>query len=127
MVIYNDLDMLNLMNDSLKLEGFDIIVAVNEEDALDVMDNIAPDMVIMDTVTSDAHSLHILDSVKKKADVPIIIVTSDDEIDTLKAMFAHGADDLIHKPFDTRTFIARVQAMLRRWYHFNQGLLFRDN
>jgi DNA-binding response OmpR family regulator len=126
-VIYNDLDMLNLMNDTLKLDGFDIIVAVNEDDALDVLNNITPDMVIMDTVTADAHSLHILDLVKKRSDVPIVIVTSDSEMETLRAMFAHGADDLIHKPFDTKVFIARVHAILRRWYHFPKGLLLQKS
>ncbi len=123
MIIYNDLDMLSLLNDSLKLDGYDTIIAVDEDETMSVLEQITPDMIIMDTVTADAHSLHILDTVKKKADVPIVVVTSDNDIETLKAMFKHGADDFIHKPFSARIFLARVRAILRRWYDHNKNLL----
>jgi DNA-binding response OmpR family regulator len=117
MVINNNQDMQRLLNRSLELEGFDTIIAVDEDDALDLLEKLKPDMVIMDTITADADSLRILDSMRNQSDVPIIILTSDNEIETLKTVFAHGADDYVRKPFATRSFMARIHAKLRRANH----------
>jgi DNA-binding response OmpR family regulator len=71
-------------------------------------------MVIMDTVTPDGVDLLTLDSIRKHTNAPIIILTSDNEVETLRTVFAHGADDFIRKPFGVKSLIARVKAKLRR-------------
>jgi DNA-binding response OmpR family regulator len=114
MIVRNDPGMLEMLSGSLESGGYNIIIAADEDEAMDLLDKVTPDIVILDTVTSDAHSLHILDSLKNKSDVPVIILTGDNEIETLQMMFAHGADDLIRKPFTTLTFLARLRAKLRR-------------
>jgi DNA-binding response OmpR family regulator len=115
MIVRNDPGMLELLRGSLESGGYNIIIAADEDEAMDMLEKITPDIVILDTVTSDAHSLHILDSLKNKSDAPVIIVTGDNEIETLQAMFDHGADDFIRKPFNSLTFLARLQAKLRRY------------
>ena len=114
MIVRNDPGMLELLSSSLESGGYNIIIAADEDEAMELLENITPDIVILDTVTSDAHSLHILESLKNKSDAPVIIVTGDNEMDTLQTMFDHGADDLIRKPFNTLTFLARLKAKLRR-------------
>jgi two-component system, OmpR family, response regulator VicR len=123
MVIYNNLDQHEPLNDSLTTDGYDVIIAVDENEALDILGKITPDMVILDTVTADAHSLHILDSVKHKSDVPVMIITPDIEMDTLKEMFEHGADDIVYRPLNMHSLMARVHAIMRRWYHFHRVLI----
>jgi DNA-binding response OmpR family regulator len=123
MVINNNLDIIELLNEGLELDGYDIIIAVDEDEALNILDKITPDMVIIDTVTADAHSLHILDSVKNKSDVPVVIVTQDNELETLKEMFGHGADDIVYKPINMRALTARIRGILKRWYHFTDKAL----
>jgi len=113
MVIRNNLDLEELLNRSLELDGFNIIVAADENEAMSLLDKISPDMVIMDAVTADAHSLHILDSVREKTTVPVIMLISDNEMDSLKMVFEHGADDCIRKPFGKQLFLARIHAKLR--------------
>jgi DNA-binding response OmpR family regulator len=114
MIVRNDPGRLDLLARSLEAGGYNIIIAADEDEAMDLLEKITPDIVILDTVTSDAHSLHILDSLKNKSDAPVIILTGDNEIETLQRMFEHGADDLIYKPFATLTFLARLHAKLRR-------------
>lgn len=127
MVIYNDLDVLELLNEGLKLGGYDTIIAVDEEEALSTLDKMKPDMIVMDTVTADAHSLHIIDEVKNRTNVPIVVVTPDNELKTLKDMYEHGVDDIVYKPLNMRIFNARIGAILRRWYHFHKNLIIPPN
>jgi len=114
MIVRNDPGRLDLLAGSLESGGYNIIIATDEDEAMDLLGKITPDIVILDTVTSDAHSLHILDSLKNKSNAPVVIVTGDNEIETLQLMFNHGADDLIRKPFTTLTLLARLKAKLRR-------------
>jgi|WetSurMetagenome_2_1015567.scaffolds.fasta_scaffold57970_1 two-component system, OmpR family, response regulator VicR len=122
LIVRNDPGRLDLLARSLESGGYNTIIAADEDEAMDLLEKTTPDIVILDTVTSDAHSLHILDSLKNKSNAPVIIVTGDNEIDTLQLMFEHGADDLIYKPFATLTFLARLHAKLRR-YQKSPGLM----
>jgi DNA-binding response OmpR family regulator len=115
MVVDNDQDMLRLLNRTLELEGFDTIVVADEDEALNLLEKLEPDMVIMDTGVPDAESLRTLDLMREHSDIPIIIITTDHEVETLRKVFSHGADDFIRKPFATRSFIARIRAKLRRY------------
>jgi DNA-binding response OmpR family regulator len=117
LVMDNNQDMLTLFNRTLELEGFDAIVIGDYDEALKLFDQIKPDMVIMDTYTSDEDSLRTLDAMRKHTDVPIVVTTSDNEVETVKAVLSHGADDLIRTPFAVRPFIARIKAKLRRYHH----------
>jgi DNA-binding response OmpR family regulator len=120
MIIQNDFYMQELLDKGLNLDDHDVIIASSEDEALRILDNMTPDMIIMNTITADAHSLHILDSVKDKSSIPVIVITSDNEMDTLKKIFDHGADDIMHKPVSMRVLIARIRAILRRWYPFDR-------
>jgi len=114
MVIDNNQDMLRLLDRSLELEGFDTIIAVDEDEAVELMKIIKPDLVIMDAPVMAKSGLHTLDTVRHQTDVPIVIITSDSEMEALKKAFEHGADDYLRKPFNTHVLIARIRAKLRR-------------
>jgi DNA-binding response OmpR family regulator len=115
MVMDNDRDMLRLLNRTLDLEGFDTVVVADEDEALNLLEKLEPDMVIMDTGVPNAESLRTLDLMREQSDIPIIILTTDNEMETLRKVFSHGADDFIRKPFATRSFVARIRAKLRRY------------
>jgi DNA-binding response OmpR family regulator len=117
LVMDNNQDMLMLLNRTLELEGFDAVVVGDYDEALSLFEQLNPDMVIMDTFTSDADSLRTLDAMRERSDVPIVVITVNNELEALKTMLAHGADDFIRKPFGIRPFIARIKAKLRRYNH----------
>jgi len=115
LVMDNNRDMLTLLNRTLELEGYDAVVVGDYDEALNLFEEMDPDMVIMDTFASDDKSMHALDTMRELSDVPIVVITSDSQIEALKTVFAHGADDFIRKPFAVRPFIARIRAKLRRY------------
>ncbi len=114
MVIENDEDIIRLLDRALEIGGFETIMVTDDMTAIDLLPKIKPDMVIMDIVNTDEKILATIDSMRHLSDVPIVILTSSHEIESMKQIFAHGADDYIHKPWSTRIFLARVQAKLRR-------------
>ncbi|OGO00610.1 MAG: hypothetical protein A2Y58_01340 [Chloroflexi bacterium RBG_13_51_52] len=115
LVMDNNQDMLMLLNRTLELEGFDTVVVADYDEAVSLLEKLDPDLVIMDTYLPDVISLRTLDIMRERSDVPIVVITSDNEVETLRTVFAHGADDYIRKPFAIRPFIARIKAKLRRY------------
>jgi DNA-binding response OmpR family regulator len=115
LVMDNNQDMLTLLNRTLELEGFDAIVVGDYDEALELFDGLNPDMVILDTFTSDNDSLKTIDMIRERSNVPIVVLATSSEIETLEAVLAHGADDYVRKPFSIKPFIAKIKAKLRRY------------
>jgi len=114
MVVDDDQDMLRLLNYTLHKEGFDTIVVADSDSALSLMDKVAPDLIILDTTTPDDESFQALDHMREHSNVPIIVLTSEYELESLQKAISLGADDFVRKPFSMRSFIARIRAKLRR-------------
>jgi two-component system response regulator MtrA len=115
LVMDNDQDMLTLLNRTLELEGYDAVVVGGVDEAMSFFKEMKPDMVIMNTFESIDDSVHALDMIREHSDTPVVVITADSKMDTLKTIFAHGADDFICMPFGVRLFIARIKAKLRRY------------
>ena len=82
-------------------------------DAPRLLEQGAPDIVILDLGLPDRNGLDVLREIRRFSDLPVIIVSGNDE-DTVKVMgLEMGADDYVTKPFSVREVIARVKARLR--------------
>ena len=114
MVIDDDRDMQELLNRSLDMEGFDTVIVADSDSALNIMDKVDPDLIILDTTGPDNESFEALDHVRECSSVPIIMLTSQYEVELLRKAISLGADDLVRKPLGMRSFIARIRAKLRR-------------
>lgn len=114
MVVDDDENMLQLLNRTLELEGFDTIVVADSDTAMVLLDKLEPDLVVLDTMMPGPDGYQVLDTMRKHSKVPIIVLATECEVESLQKAFDHGADDYIRKPFGTRSFIARVRAKLRR-------------
>ena len=80
-----------------------------------------PHLIIMDITLPYMGGYHWCQEIRKTSAVPIIFISSaTDNMNIIMAMNM-GADDYIPKPFDQNVLIAKVQALLRRAYDFNQG------
>ena len=83
--------------------------------------DIEPHLIIMDITLPYMGGYHWCQEIRKTSSVPIIFISSaTDNMNIIMAMNM-GADDYIPKPFDQSILIAKVQALLRRTYDFNQG------
>lgn len=98
----------------LRREGFDIEVARDGAEALDRFDEVAPDLVLLDVMLPNVSGLDVCRELRRRTDVPIIMVTAKAaEIDTVVGLEV-GADDYVTKPYRLRELVARMRAVLRR-------------
>ncbi len=114
MVVDDDQEMLRLLNRTLELEGFDTIVVADGDSALKLLDEIEPDLVILDSMMPGLDSIQTLDLIREHSNVPIIMLDTEYDVESLRKALSHGADDYIRKPFGVRSLIARIRAKLRR-------------
>jgi DNA-binding response OmpR family regulator len=114
MLVDDDGDMARVLNRTLKLEGFDTVIVTDSDSALNLMDKIKPDMVILDETTPGQESLDVVDQIREHSNVPIIMLTQEYEMGALRQALSHGADDYVRKPVGAKSFAARVRAKLRR-------------
>ena len=98
----------------LKREGFRVEVARDGFEALDRFDAVRPDIVLLDVMLPRISGIDVCRQLRKKSQVPIIMVTAKgSEIDTVVGLEV-GADDYVTKPYRIRELVARMRAVLRR-------------
>ena len=100
---------------ALGREGFDVSVARDGAEALEVVDEVDPDLILLDLMLPRVSGVDVSREIRTTSKVPIIMVTAkSDEIDTVVGLEV-GADDYITKPYRMRELIARMRAVLRRF------------
>jgi two-component system response regulator RegX3 len=98
----------------LKREGFDIKVARDGAEAIELFDDIRPDLVLLDVMLPKISGIDVCRELRSRSQVPIIMVTAKGaEIDTVVGLEV-GADDYVTKPYRLRELVARMRAVLRR-------------
>ena len=98
----------------LRKEGFRVEVARDGLEALTRFDSVNPDIVLLDLMLPKVSGIDVCRELRKKSQVPIIMVTAkSSEIDTVVGLEV-GADDYISKPYRIRELVARMRAVMRR-------------
>jgi two-component system response regulator RegX3 len=98
----------------LTREGFLVEVAVDGIEALARFDSIRPDVVLLDVMLPKMSGIDVCRQLRKRTQVPIIMVTAKGaEIDTVVGLEV-GADDYVSKPYRMRELVARMRAVMRR-------------
>jgi two-component system response regulator RegX3 len=101
---------------ALRQEGFDVILAVDGDDAERKIGGEAPefDLLVLDIMMPGRSGLDLCRDVRGRSPVPIILLTAKDaEVDKVVGLEV-GADDYVTKPFSVRELLGRVRAQLRR-------------
>lgn len=114
LVIDDQKEILGMVSRTLELEGYDVTVATDGKTGLDLMDECRPDLVILDILMPGLDGFEVLDLIRQRSDVPVIMLSAMGEMPTICDALQLGADDYVKKPFGTREFMARIQAKLRR-------------
>ena len=95
-------------------EGFDVTIARDGNEALEMFDRIEPDLVLLDIMLPKLSGIDVCRAIRARSSVPIIMVTAKGtEIDTVVGL-EMGADDYVTKPYRLRELVARMHAVLRR-------------
>jgi DNA-binding response OmpR family regulator len=106
--------LLNMLSIILKKEGYDVICAQNGKEIIEKLKENIPDLIVLDVMLPDVNGFDILKTISSKYKIPILMLTAKSDIIDKVLGLEFGADDYITKPFDTREFLARVKALLRR-------------
>ena len=114
LVVDDEKPIADILQFNLKKEGFDVYCAYDGNEAIKLVEEIQPDLILLDIMLPQQDGMEVCREVRKKYDMPIIMLTAkDSEIDKVLGLEL-GADDYVTKPFSTRELIARVKANLRR-------------
>lgn len=114
LVVDDEKPISDIIKFNLTKEGFEVDTAYDGEEAVKKVNEINPDLMILDLMLPKKDGLEVAREVRQTHDMPIIMVTAKDtEIDKVLGL-EMGADDYVTKPFSNRELVARVKANLRR-------------
>lgn len=114
MVVDDEKNICELIRLYLEKEGFDVTIANNGSDAIAMIRQNRPDLVLLDIMMPVIDGWEVCRQVREFSQVPIIMLTAKGETFDKVMGLDLGADDYIVKPFDTKEVVARVKAVLRR-------------
>ena len=114
LVVDDDINICELLRLYLDKEGYRVVTCNDGVDAVSMVDSESPDMVLLDIMLPRLDGWQVCREIRKKSNVPIIMLTAKSETFDKILGLELGADDYISKPFDTKEVIARVKAVLRR-------------
>jgi len=98
----------------LRRAGYVVQIAEDGQQALDLLKETIPDLVVLDLMLPHVDGLEITRWLRDRSDVPIIMLTARREEANRIAGLEMGADDYVVKPFSPQELVSRVRAVLRR-------------
>jgi two-component system response regulator MprA len=114
LVVEDDADIAGVLRRSLDKDGYDVRVAGDGEAALDQAGDFEPDAVVLDLGLPSIDGIEVCRRLREEGDVPILILTARDALDSRVEGLDSGADDYLVKPFERDELLARMRALLRR-------------
>ena len=115
LVVDDDPQALRNVRDTLLEAGFTPIVTTDPEEALLLMEEQRPHLILLDLVLPGSDGIDLMKSILRMADVPILFVSAYGKDQVIAQALEEGATDYIVKPFSPTELVARVRAALRRW------------
>ncbi|MEO9654821.1 response regulator transcription factor [Marinomonas sp.] len=117
----DDARLSDLIKDYFVGEGYEVSHAWNGREALALMAQDTPDIVILDVMMPELDGFETLKQIRNKSSLPVIMLTAKgDDIDRILGL-EMGADDYLSKPFNPRELLARIKAILRRASQEKEG------
>ncbi|MGM3223962.1 response regulator [Dickeya zeae] len=114
LIIEDDTDAASVLEAYLKRDNFQVLLASDGVGGLEMALRVKPDLILLDVMLPGMNGTEVLAALRRKSDVPVIMVTAmGDDTDKIGAL-RYGADDYVTKPYHPGEVVARVQAVLRR-------------
>lgn len=114
LVVDDDRKLVSLLERGLRYEGFEVACAYNGDEAVGAAADSAPDLVLLDVGMPGRDGFDVLRELRRKSDVPVVMLTAADEVPDKVGALDLGADDYVAKPFAIDELLARIRAVLRR-------------
>ena len=115
LVVEDDDAIAQVLQRSLRMEGYEVRTAADGHDALEQGRAFAPDLVILDLGLPGMDGIEVAKRLRESDDdVPILVLTARDAVESRVEGLDSGADDYLVKPFERQELLARLRALLRR-------------
>jgi two-component system, OmpR family, response regulator MprA len=114
LVVEDDADIAGVLRRALDKEGYDVRVAGDGEMALGEAADYEPDAVVLDLGLPRLDGVEVCRRLREDGDVPILILTARDALESRVEGLDSGADDYLVKPFEREELLARMRSLLRR-------------
>ena len=114
LVVEDDDAIAQVLQRSLRMEGYEVRIAGDGVTALDEAHAFLPDLVILDLGLPRLDGLEVAKMLRRTDDVPILVLTARDGVESRVEGLDAGADDYLVKPFERQELLARLRALLRR-------------
>lgn len=116
LLVEDELGLVESLTTEFQFEDYHVLSATDGESAVTTYyDHVADiDIIILDWMLPKLDGLGVLRRIRKKSDVPIIMLTARDYVGDKVAGLTGGADDYVTKPFEIEELLARIKVVLRR-------------
>ena len=114
LVVDDDAHIRDVVSFTIRRAGFEVLEAADGREALDMAESGTPDLILLDILMPELEGIDVCRAIRRTSNVPILFLSSKDQVvDRIIGLDA-GGDDYVTKPFSPRELLARVQAMFRR-------------
>jgi DNA-binding response OmpR family regulator len=115
LVVDDEPNIVELAKLYLEQEGYRVESVGNGSDALLRLNSAKPSLIVLDLMLPDIDGFEVCRQIRKKSDIPILMLTArKEDVDKIVGLEL-GADDYLTKPFNPRELVARIKAILRRY------------
>ncbi len=113
LIVEDDNDINGMINVALSKEGYECVSAYSGTEGLLRLEHEDYDLVILDLMLPGVDGNEVLKRTREKKNIPFIVLSAKDELDTKVELLTLGANDYMTKPFEIKELLARVQVQLR--------------
>lgn len=110
-IIDDDVHIGNMIEELLQEEGYNVLRAYSGTEAIYLLSNNSPDLVLLDLMLPGLSGEEVLPHIKN---IPVIVISAKIDTDSKVNLLLSGAADYLTKPFDTKELLARITVQLRK-------------
>ena len=113
LIVEDDNDINSMIRTALSKEGYECVSAFSGTEALLRLEVDKYDLVILDLMLPGVEGQEVLKKAREKMNIPFIVLSAKDELDTKVDLLTVGANDYMTKPFELKELLVRIQVQLR--------------
>lgn len=114
LLVEDDRTILSSLSEFLRGEGFDVVSATGQTEALSLLETETPDILLLDVSLSDGNGFAVCSAVKQNTNLPVVFLSASGDEYSVVTGLELGADDYISKPFRPRELVSRIKNALRK-------------
>lgn len=123
LLVEDDLEISEMLKNYLLTENYEIVCAIDGQDACNQFDKSSFSLVLLDLMIPKISGMDVMQYIRQKSVVPIIIISAKDTETDKTLGLGLGADDYIAKPFSVSEVLARIKANIRRTTQYDNSVI----